>query len=85
MPWLNSIHVARSTVESALGAKQLDTLARQEYALGLSLAAIFDISGLSDFLRAINRLLDEWETWSEKGGSKNVVVCDRSSRDGVPG
>lgn len=70
LPWLNCVHVGRASLESALGSKQLDTLARQEYALGLSLAALFDISGAGDFLRAINKLFDEWESWTETGGTK---------------
>jgi hypothetical protein len=68
------VHVPRSSLESALGAKQLDTLARQEYALGLSLAALFDITGAGDFLRAIHKLLDEWDAWAEQGAGKGTVI-----------
>lgn len=74
VPWLNSIHVARSQLEAAMGAKALDERARQEYALGLSLAALFDITGAGDFLRALYKLIDEWESWAEQGGSSRSVM-----------
>lgn len=74
IPWLNTVHVARSALEAALGPKQLDTLARQEYALGLSLAALFDISGAPDFLRATYQLMGEWEQWSEQSANSGKVV-----------
>ncbi|KLT41443.1 hypothetical protein CC85DRAFT_286475 [Cutaneotrichosporon oleaginosum] len=73
-PWLNTVHVERSALEAALGTKQLDTLARQEYALGLSLAALFDIAGAQDFLRAAYQLMGEWEQWSEQSANSGKVV-----------
>ncbi|BEJ13725.1 hypothetical protein CspHIS471_0308990 [Cutaneotrichosporon sp. HIS471] len=73
-PWLNMVHVERSALEAALGTKQLDTLARQEYALGLSLAALFDIAGAQDFLRAAYQLMGEWEQWSEQSANSGKVV-----------
>ncbi|WOO83427.1 uncharacterized protein LOC62_05G006952 [Vanrija pseudolonga] len=73
-PWLNTVHVSRTALEATLGPKVLDMRARQEYALGLSLAALFDITGATDYLRAVSKLLDEWEQWAETAASKGVVV-----------
>ena len=68
--WFNTVKIPRSAVEAYLG-KQLEVRARNYYVLGMSLGMLFDISGAAEFLRALIRVLEEWETMSE-GSSKMV-------------
>ncbi|WVQ75371.1 hypothetical protein IAR50_004991 [Cryptococcus sp. DSM 104548] len=70
--WLNTVRIPRPVVESILGYKHLEARARNLYALGISLSALFDIPAASDFLKALLKLLDEWESWSEGSGGKGV-------------
>jgi hypothetical protein len=70
--WLNTVKVRRELVEKELGPGKLDQRARQYFILGTSLAMLFDITVAGDFLRALQRLLDEWEYYCEKG-AKGVV------------
>jgi hypothetical protein len=72
--WLNTVKVRRELVEKELGPSKLDQRARQYFILGTSLAMLFDITVVGDFLRALSRLLDEWEYYCEKGG-KAMVRC----------
>jgi hypothetical protein len=41
--------------------------------LGMSLSPLFELSVASDFLKALLKLLEEWETWTENGGNKTMV------------
>lgn len=43
----------------------------------MSLAPLFDIANVHEFLRALARVLDEWESFAEGGGGK-VVRDERS-------
>lgn len=70
--WLNTVKVRRELVEKELGPGRLDQRARQYFILGTSLAMLFDITVASDFLRALLRLLEEWEVYCEKG-AKGMV------------
>ncbi|ODN91418.1 hypothetical protein L198_05932 [Cryptococcus wingfieldii CBS 7118] len=70
--WLNTVRIPRPVVESILGYKHLENRARNLYSLGISLSALFDIPAASDFLKALLKLLDEWESWSEGSGGKGV-------------
>ena len=40
----------------------------------MSLGMLFDISGAPEFLRALGRVLEEWEMMAEGGGNKVVRV-----------
>ena len=71
--WFNTVRIPRSAVESSIGAQKLEARARQWFVLGASLAAVFDIGPVGDYLRALGRVLDDWESWSERGGGKGVV------------
>lgn len=79
--------VRRELVEKELGPGKLDQRARQYFILGTSLAMLFDITVAGDFLRALQRLLEEWEYYCEKG-AKGVVsahalsLVDIVSRNG---
>jgi hypothetical protein len=70
--WLNTVKVRRELVEKELGASKLDQRARQYFILGTSLAMLFDITVAGDFLRALSRLLDDWDYYCEKGGKGMV-------------
>jgi hypothetical protein len=70
--WLNTVKVRRELVEKELGASKLDQRARQYFILGTSLAMLFDITVAGDFLRALSRLLDDWDYYCEKGGKAMV-------------
>ena len=61
-------------MEKELGPGKLDIRARNYFILGTSLAMLFDITVASDFLRALTRLLEEWEYYCEKGGKTMVSV-----------
>lgn len=39
---------------------------------------LFDISGAPEFLRALTRVLEEWEVMTEGGGSRVVSCCSTS-------
>lgn len=69
--WFNTVTIPASAIESHLGAK-LDSRSRNFLILGASLATLFDITVMADFMKAVIRLLDEWEAWTE-GGAKGVV------------
>ena len=45
----------------------------------MSVAPLFDIPGVHEFLRGLLRLLEEWEGWSEGSGGKVVsrLCCFR--------
>lgn len=60
-------------MERELGPGKLDQRARQYFILGTSLAMLFEITVAGDFLRALQRLLDEWEYYCEKGAKG--MVC----------
>lgn len=49
----------------------MDQRAKNVYLLGTSLANLFDIASIAEFLRALIKLLDEWEAVIE--GNKGVV------------
>jgi hypothetical protein len=66
------VKVRRELVEKEIGPGKLDQRARQYFILGTSLAMLFDITVASDFLRALTRLIDEWEYYCEKGGKTMV-------------
>lgn len=72
--WFNTVKIPRTTTEAHLGPKALESRARNFFILGISLGLVFDIANGSDFLKAVNRVLDEWETMGE-GGSKVVSIC----------
>ena len=75
--WLNTVKVRRELVEKDLGPHKLDQRARQYFVLGTSLAMLFDITVASDFLRALTRLMEEWEYYCEKGGKTMVSAHTR--------
>lgn len=72
--WLNTVKVTKSSLESSLGPAKVDQRARNFFVLGTSMSALFDINSVTDFLRSLLRLLDEWETFAE-GGGKVVSVA----------
>ncbi|WWD21005.1 hypothetical protein CI109_105486 [Kwoniella shandongensis] len=79
--WLNTVRIPRSTIEQTLGAKHLESRARNFYILGISLSAMFDIPSASDYLKALIKLLDEWESWAEgSGGGKGVKNLFRGQK-----
>jgi hypothetical protein len=78
--WLNTIKVPLSTIEAAIGATKMDHRARHFFILGTSLSPLFDISGALEYLRAILKLLDEWEGIGD-GGANKVVSTSTRSRD----
>ena len=65
-------------MERELGPGKLDQRARQYFILGTSLAMLFEITVAGDFLRALQRLLDEWEYFCEKG-AKGMVSPSKES------
>jgi len=72
--WFNTVKISRSAVESSLGPNKVDQKARNFFILGASLSALFDIATAPDFLRALLKLLEEWESWTEGNtGGKGVV------------
>jgi hypothetical protein len=71
--WFNSVRVSRLAIEAYLGPAKLDQRARQYYILGASLAALFDIATAPEFLKALSKLLDDWESWVEGRDNKGVV------------
>lgn len=72
--WFNTVRIPRTDIEQILGYKHLETRARNYYALGISLSALFDIPASGDFLRALIKLLEEWESFCEGStGTKGVV------------
>lgn len=68
--------IPRSTTEAHLGPKALESRARNFFILGISLAMVLDIPSAPELLKAVNRVLEEWEAMVE-GGSK--VVSSRSA------
>lgn len=78
--WFNTVKIPPSAVESYLGAKQLETRSRNYYVLGMSLGMLFDISGGSDFLRALIRLLEEWDGMADGTGGNKMVSGMSSPR-----
>ena len=66
-------------MEKELGPGKLDLRARNYFILGTSLAMLFDITVASDFLRALTRLLEEWEYYCEKGGKTMVSAVTNSA------
>ena len=72
--WFNTVKISRSAVESSLGPSKLDQRARQLFILGASLSALFDLGQAPDFLKALLKLLEEWEMWTEgHAGGKGVA------------
>ena len=71
--WFNTVRISRSIVESSIGPAKLESRARQSFVLGASLAGLFDVSSAPDYLRALNKLLDDWEAWTEGSAPKGVV------------
>ncbi|KIR28351.1 hypothetical protein I307_03812 [Cryptococcus deuterogattii 99/473] len=81
--WFNTVHISRTDIEQILGYKHLETRARNYYALGISLSALFDIPASGDFLRALIKLLEEWESFCEGStGAKGVKSLFRGPRSG---
>ena len=72
--WFNTVRIPASATEAILGPKLLELRARNYYILGMSLGMLFDISGAPEFLRALTRVLEEWEVMSDGGGSKMVRI-----------
>jgi hypothetical protein len=68
-------------MEAILGATKMDHRARHFYLLGTSLSPLFDISSTPDYLKALLKLLDEWESVGEGGGSK--VVSDSKVKGAI--
>ncbi|KAK6904542.1 hypothetical protein I203_105357 [Kwoniella mangroviensis CBS 8507] len=79
--WLNTVRIPRSTLESSIGPKQLESRARNFHILGISLSSLFDIPSSNEFLKALLKLLDEWETFSDSGGGKGVKNLFRGQRN----
>ncbi|WVQ93379.1 hypothetical protein IAU59_000448 [Kwoniella sp. CBS 9459] len=79
--WLNTVRIPRQTVESVIGPKSLESRARNYYILGISLSALFDIPSSGEFLKALLRLLDDWESWAEGSGGKGVKNLFRGQRN----
>ncbi|WVW79092.1 hypothetical protein I302_101056 [Kwoniella bestiolae CBS 10118] len=79
--WLNTVRIPRSTLEHSIGPKQLENRARNFYILGISLSSLFDIPSSNEFLKALLKLLDEWETFSDSGGGKGVKNLFRGQRN----
>nr|XP_018258990.1 uncharacterized protein I303_08532 [Kwoniella dejecticola CBS 10117]OBR81148.1 hypothetical protein I303_08532 [Kwoniella dejecticola CBS 10117] len=79
--WLNTVRIPRSTLEQCIGPKQLETRARNFYILGISLSALFDIPSSNEFLKALIKLLDEWEGFSDSSGGKGVKNLFRGQRN----
>ncbi|OXH30975.1 hypothetical protein J008_03829 [Cryptococcus neoformans] len=81
--WFNTVRISRTDIEQILGYKHLETRARNYYALGISLSALFDIPASGDFLRALIKLLEEWESFCEGStGTKGVRSLFRGPRSG---
>jgi hypothetical protein len=66
--WFNTVKIPRTTTESYLGPKALESRARNFYILGVSLGLIFDNTDAGGFLKAIMKVLEEWEGMVEGGG-----------------
>ena len=73
--WFNTVKVTRTALETSLGPMRVDGRARNFFMLGASLSLLFDISVAADFLKALLKLLDDWEAWTEgnSGSNKGVV------------
>lgn len=72
--WFNTVKISRSAIESSLGPSRVDSRARNFFILGASLSALFDIAQAPDFLKALLKLLEEWESLTEGNtGNKGVV------------
>ncbi|WWC91400.1 uncharacterized protein L201_006344 [Kwoniella dendrophila CBS 6074] len=79
--WLNTVRISRSTLENSIGSKQLENRARNFYILGISLSSLFDIPSSLEFLKALIKLLDEWEGFTDTGGTKGVKNLFRGQRN----
>ena len=71
--WFNTVKVSRSAMEASLGPSKVDQRAKNFFILGASLAPLFDIISVVDFLRSLLKLLEEWESYAEGSGGKGVV------------
>ncbi|WVQ81570.1 hypothetical protein IAT38_003694 [Cryptococcus sp. DSM 104549] len=81
--WCESVLIPRPYLEASLGPKHIETRARNFYMLGISLSALFDLTQANEFLKALSRLLDEWEAWTEgSSGGKGVKNLFRGPRSG---
>ena len=78
--WFNTVKIPRQALETSLGPGKVDQRARNMFVLGASLAALFDIQQISDFLKAALKMLDEWESWTE-GSSKGVKGIFQGKKD----
>ncbi|OCF31323.1 hypothetical protein I316_06927 [Kwoniella heveanensis BCC8398] len=79
--WLNTVRIPRHTLETVIGPKSLETRARNYYILGISMSALFDIQSSGEFLKALLKLLDDWESWAEGSGGKGVKNLFRGQRN----
>jgi len=79
--WFNTIKVSRQALEASLGPAKVDTRARNLYLLGMSMSPLFDISNASDFVRALLKLLDDWEAAIVEGGKGVVRLSSRLCSD----
>ena len=64
--------MSHQALEASLGPAKVDSRARNLYLLGMSLSPLFDITSATDFVRALLKLLDDWEAAIVEGG-KGVV------------
>lgn len=72
--WFNTVKISRPAVEASLGPSKVDQRARNFFVLGASLSALFDVAAVGDLLKALLKLLEEWEMWTEGNtGGKGVV------------
>lgn len=78
--WFNTVKIPRQALETSLGPGKVDQRARNMFVLGASLAALFDIQQITDFLKATLKMLDEWESWTE-GSSKGVKGIFQGKKD----
>ncbi|ORY29163.1 hypothetical protein BCR39DRAFT_533034 [Naematelia encephala] len=80
--WFNTVKISRSTIEAALGPSKVDSRSRNYFLLGASLATLFDIMQVAEYLKALLKVLEEWEHLVEMGGGKGVKNLFRGQRGG---
>ncbi|WVR09209.1 hypothetical protein IAU60_006271 [Kwoniella sp. DSM 27419] len=78
--WLSTVRIPRSVLESTIGGKALESRARNYHVLGTSLSALFDIPSAVECLRALVKLLDDYDSFADGGGGKGVKNLFRGQR-----
>jgi hypothetical protein len=70
---LDTIKVPDTALDASVGPAKMEQRSRHYYLLSTSLSTAFDIIGVAEFLKALLRILEEWEVYTAEGGASKVV------------